>query len=98
MLHQMVRSAVHVILPNGPKERKIFRGLAKGIPANIDFEWDTAFYFGLHEPVLHQHYRRLLKPGMRYFDIGAYRGVGCSVDRETYRNPSYYIRSGPALD
>jgi len=74
MLHQMVRSAVHVILPNGPKERTIFRGLAKGIPANIDFKWDTAFYFGLHEPVLHQHYRRLLKPGMRSFDIGAYRG------------------------
>ena len=42
--------------------------------SNIDFRYDAAFYFGRHEPHLFPHYRRLLKPGMRCFDIGMYRG------------------------
>jgi len=48
--------------------------LAKGAIANIDFNYDAAFYFGRHETDLHPYYKQLLKKGMRCFDIGAYRG------------------------
>jgi hypothetical protein len=74
MLRQILRSIIHGILPRSIVTRRIPFGLAKGVLADVDFRWDTAFYFGMHEPELHVHYRRLLKPGMKAFDIGTHRG------------------------
>jgi len=42
--------------------------------AKIDFRFDLAFFVGCHESDLHPHYKRLLKPGMRCFDVGMWRG------------------------
>ena len=73
-LMQIARRALHALLPKGPKPRVLRFGLAKGATATIDFRYDTAFYFGLHEPWLHPFYRDILKPGMKCFDVGMYRG------------------------
>jgi hypothetical protein len=70
------------LLPSGVAARRVLRGPAKGATALIDFRFDTAFYFGLHERELHSHYRRLVQPGMQCFDVGGYRGwdaIGMSV-------------------
>ena len=56
------------------RPRRLRYGLARGAIANIDFKYDAAFYFGRHEPDLHPYYKKLLKKGMRCFDIGTYRG------------------------
>src|SRR6476659_1041479 len=69
-------------LPTGIAPRRVLLGPARGAVALIDFRFDTAFFFGLHERELHAHYRRMLKHGMRCFDVGGYRGwdaIGMSV-------------------
>lgn len=69
-----LRKLVHLLLPKAVRPRVIKGGLGKGLVANIDFDLDLGFYLGRHEPLLHEHYRRLLKPGMKTFDLGMYRG------------------------
>jgi hypothetical protein len=73
-MQTLVRRVLHRILPQTVQPRKLWLGLAKGATATIDFRWDAAFYFGRHEPDLHRQYRRLLRRGMRCFDVGMYRG------------------------
>ena len=68
------RKLVRSLLPKSVKPRRIRAGLGKGLVANVNFELDLAFYLGRHEPLLHEHYRRLVRPGMKCFDIGTYRG------------------------
>jgi hypothetical protein len=73
-MRQFIKRLVHLALPKNIGARKLPRGLANGAVATIDFRYDAAFYFGRHEPELWPHYKKLLKPGMRCFDIGMYRG------------------------
>jgi len=40
----------------------------------IDFHYDTAWFFGIHERELHPYFRRLVTKGCRCFDVGGYRG------------------------
>jgi hypothetical protein len=74
MMRTLLRRLAHTVLPKDIKPRHIRFGIARGAVANIDFRFDTAFFFGRHETDLHMHYARLLKPGMRCFDAGMYRG------------------------
>jgi hypothetical protein len=62
------------LTPKGAHPRRLRFGLARGAVANVDLRFDAAFFFGLHERPLHQHYRRLVKRGTRVFDVGMYRG------------------------
>lgn len=61
------------LLPRSVKPRTIPFGLASGCRAVVDFNCDAGFYFGRHERELFKHYRRLIYPGCRCFDIGGYR-------------------------
>ena len=63
-----------VLLPRSVKCRRIPLGLARGLHFNVDFAYDTAFYFGLHERELNRWFVDLVRPGMRSFDVGGYRG------------------------
>jgi hypothetical protein len=74
MIREFVVRAAHTMLTEEVVARRIWRGPARGAMANVDFRWDMAFYFGLHERELHSHYERLLRSGMHCFDIGTYRG------------------------
>jgi hypothetical protein len=69
-----VRQILHGLLPRRIKPRRVPFGPCAGAVVNVDFRLDLAFYLGRHEPDLHAHYRRLLRPGMRSFDVGTYRG------------------------
>jgi Methyltransferase FkbM domain len=69
-----LRRVAHRLLPQKVQARTIPFGLAKGARANIDFRYDSAFYFGWHEPRLPAHYRTILTRGMNCFDVGMYRG------------------------
>lgn len=69
-----LRQSRTILAPKGGRNRKLRFGLAKGAVANIDLSLDAAFFLGLHERVLQRHYRRLLRRGMKTFDVGMYRG------------------------
>lgn len=64
----------NTVLPRGSTVRRIPLGLASGLRAEIDFHYDSAFFFGWYEAQLNRHLRALVKPGYKCFDIGAYRG------------------------
>lgn len=70
----LAKKFIKLFLPKSAGPRKLSGGIAAGTTAQIDFDYDTAFYFGRHEVELHDHYRRLVKPGMKVFDVGMYRG------------------------
>ena len=70
----LAKKVVKTFLPKSAGSRKLLKGLAAGTVAHIDFDFDAAFYFGRHEKELHPYYARLVKPGMKVFDVGMYRG------------------------
>lgn len=70
----MLREIAHRVLPAKEAPRRLLMGLAKGCVANIDFKYDAAYYFGRHEPDLFPYYRKMIKRGMKCFDLGTYRG------------------------
>lgn len=72
-MHRFARKCLEALVPRGSTYR--FRlGPLRGAKACIDWQWDLAVVLGRHEPELHDHYRRLVKRGMRCFDVGMYRG------------------------
>jgi len=73
-MKDIFKRLAHKILPQEQRSRRLIFGIAKGARADIDFRYDSAFFFGRHEPMLFRHYRRLLRRGMTCFDIGSYRG------------------------
>ena len=74
MPSNIFREAVHRLLPRRVLPRRLHFGLTKGALVNVDFRLDMAFYFGRHEPELVPYYRQILRPGMKCFDVGMYRG------------------------
>jgi hypothetical protein len=71
-LLRSAKSAVANAVPVRP--RRIPFGPAHGLMMNMDLNWDAAFFFGIYETELNEHYRALVKPGMRCFDVGSHRG------------------------
>ena len=69
-----IRFIKNMVLPQSAKPRTVKFGLAKGAKALIDFQFDTAFFFGRYERELEPHFRRLVRPGMKCFDVGGHRG------------------------
>lgn len=70
----MIRRLKNLMLPKSVKPRTVPLGLARGARMMVDFRWDAGFFFGRHERELFAHYKRLVRPGTRCFDVGAYRG------------------------
>lgn len=73
-MRQTLRMIRDAVTPRGAAPRSLRFGLAAGSRAVIDFKLDTSFYFGLYERELNPHYRRLVRGGVRCFDVGGYRG------------------------
>lgn len=63
-----------VVLPTGPAPRRIPVGIARGVRMRIDFAHQTRQYLGLYELELDRHLRRMLRPGVSAFDVGAQAG------------------------
>lgn len=70
----ILKSLRRAVLPSGTACRRIPLGLARGLRFNVDFHYDTAFYFGQYERELNGAFRALVRPGDRCFDVGGYRG------------------------
>lgn len=62
------------LLPPGPAPRTILAGVARGVRMRIDFASQTRLYLGIYEIELDRHLRRILRPGMTAFDVGAQHG------------------------
>lgn len=78
----MIRFAVKglkTLLPKGRRYRKIALGPAKGCVMAVDFQSDLKAYMGLFEYELAPHFKRLLKPGSKCFDIGGSGGYHALV-------------------
>jgi methyltransferase FkbM-like protein len=69
-----LKSAVKALLPRGIHYRQVLFGPAAGAVMPIDFARETRMYLGIFERELQASYRRLLRPGMRAFDIGGADG------------------------
>jgi Methyltransferase FkbM domain len=69
---RLIKSAVLDHLPSRP--RRIPFGLARGMIMEVDFRFDTAFFFGLYEPELNDHYQALVHQSDSCFDVGSHRG------------------------
>ncbi len=54
-------------------------GIGRGVRMEIDFQHDTRLFLGHYEVELNRHLRRILKPGMDSFDVGAQHGYDSLV-------------------
>lgn len=67
-------AAKRLFLPKGPAPRTVIAGVARGVRMRIDFSSQTRLYLGLYEIELDRHLRRLLRPGVTAYDVGAQHG------------------------
>lgn len=74
MLSSIARLCKNVILPPGPKYRKIALGPAAGCVMQVDFRTQSRTYFGLYEAELHKYFRKLVRSGFSSFDVGGQGG------------------------
>jgi hypothetical protein len=71
---RLVKRALKTILFPSAGPRRLPVGLARGIRMHIDFTTQTHHYFGLYEVELNRHLRRILRRGVRSFDVGVQHG------------------------
>lgn len=70
-----VKQAVKgVLFREGPQARRVRRGPSRGVVLIMDRRSDLQREFGLHESETHAVLRRLVRPGMTVYDIGAADG------------------------
>jgi len=62
------------VLPHGAFQRRLPFGLAAGCSFNVNFAHDLRLYLGLYELEIAGHFRRLVRPGYRSFDVGGNQG------------------------
>lgn len=74
MLNRFVRYCKNMMLPPGPKYRKIALGPAAGCVMQVDFRSQARTYFGLYEVELHKYFRALVRQGYNSFDVGGQGG------------------------
>jgi hypothetical protein len=69
-----VSALVKRLLPRGRALRRIRFGPAAGALMPLDLQCELRMYLGVYERELWPHYRRLLRPGTRSFDLGGRDG------------------------
>lgn len=74
MLTAIARTCKNLILPAGPKYRKLAFGPAAGCIMQVDFRSQTRTYLGLYESELNQYFRSMVRPGFSSFDVGGQGG------------------------
>jgi hypothetical protein len=82
----MKQELKNILLP-GAGPRRLPLGLARGIHMHIDFTTQTHHYFGLYEVELNRHLRRVLRRGIRSFDIGVQHGYDSLLMAQCTRAP-----------
>ena len=62
------------VMPSGTRERRILLGPAAGLRMDLDPARELRFWLGVYEAELAKHFRRMVQPSMRCFDIGGAEG------------------------
>jgi hypothetical protein len=62
------------LMPAEAAPRTVLAGVARGVRMQIDFASQTRMYLGIYEIELDRHLRRILRPGISAFDVGAQHG------------------------
>lgn len=79
MIRKIIRAIKNLILPRGKRFRKLPFGPASGCVMNIDFKQHAGLYLGMYEKEIEPHFLRLLKPGVRCFDVGGQGGYDALI-------------------
>ncbi len=74
VIHATLKAIKNLILPKGDHFRRLPIGPLRGSVMKIDFYHQFRQYLGLYEFELNPHFKRLVRPGMRSFDIGGKGG------------------------
>jgi len=74
----MKQDIKRIVLP-APGPRRLPLGIGRGVRMRIDFQHQTRTYLGLYEIELNRHLRRILRPGVTAFDVGAQHGYDSLV-------------------
>jgi hypothetical protein len=82
----MIQALKRALLPP-PGPRRLPLGIARGVRMEVDFAYLTRTYLGLYEVELNRHLRRILKPGITAFDVGAQNGYDALVIAKRTRAP-----------
>ena len=70
----MRRVLKSLLVPSGRRERRILFGPAAGLRMELDPASELRYWLGAHEAELAKHFRRLVRPGTRCFDVGGALG------------------------
>ncbi|MGH7214647.1 MAG: FkbM family methyltransferase [Tepidisphaeraceae bacterium] len=73
-LRSVAKTMRDVLLPRTPKVRRFWVGPGRGLRMVIDYRLHSAVYFGLCERELDPHFRELVRPGYKCFDVGGHIG------------------------
>src|SRR4051812_8696549 len=79
MYKSIVASLKRSLLPKDRRFRRIVFGPAAGRWMNLDLTNELRMYLGVFERELWHAYRKLLRPGMRSFDVGGRDGYSALV-------------------
>ena len=74
----MKQALKRMVLPSAGPRRLPF-GIGRGVRMRIDFQQQTRTYLGLYEIELSRYLRRILRPGVTAFDVGARHGYDSLV-------------------
>jgi hypothetical protein len=74
MLTAIASRCKNILLPSGPKYRKLLFGPAAGCVMQVDFRSHTRVYLGLYEKELAKYFRSMVRPGFNSFDVGGQGG------------------------
>jgi hypothetical protein len=74
----MKQTVKRALLP-APGPRRLPLGIASGVRMQIDFQHQSRTYLGLYEIELNRPLRRILRPGVTAFDVGAQHGYDALV-------------------
>lgn len=70
----IINMAKDALLPRGKTFRRVLLGPAKGCAMMLDLQYELRTFLGVYERELLPHYKALLRPGLKSFDIGGKNG------------------------
>jgi hypothetical protein len=74
MLSAIARACKNMVLPAGPRYRKLAFGPAAGCVMRVDFRSHTKLYLGLYELEIAPYFRSMVRRGYGSFDVGGQGG------------------------
>ena len=70
----LIKKFKNLVLPAGPKYRKLHFGMMAGNVMKIDFHHNFRQYLGIYEIELNKFFREYVKSGYKCFDVGGKGG------------------------